>query len=60
MLTARVIPLVSIQHMDYIEILNFSGDLSTTYFVVSVGVELLLCAVVIPSQNAITCFLKSS
>ena len=49
MLLAGPISHSSIQHMDFVEILNILLDLSTFYFIflILVGVELYLCTAVI-------------
>ena len=60
MLLARPISLTSIQYMDSVNIFNGFLDFSTICLLVSVDVELVLCVVVTPSSNGITCFLESS
>ena len=46
MLLAGPISNTGIQYLNFIEIFNFSLDLSTAYFVHLVGAELPLCIVV--------------
>ena len=46
----------SIQYMNYVEIFNFSMDLSVIYLLVLVSVEFPSCVVVTPSWNIIICF----
>ena len=46
MLLAGPISHTSTQYMDFVETFNISLDLSTTYLLILVGVELPLCKVV--------------